>query len=526
MYRPPMSYLRSMDQVLIPDFLPDSHPPYPLRVVSRSLPASRSNRLRVSWFVLGMAFGIGCATSFSPHLQNAEWVISHEKVVPALENALTLGNASEQNTPAESAGSAKLAAQERTLTDIVSASKTEPAEEKKQPERSTRNFPLSLDLKVQNGDTLISLLSDAGVSYIEAQQVVESIRPVYDLKTLGVGKNIALKLHKEPDASGNPVIASLSIPLSPTSSVELKHNRDANTERPYDVKKIDIPVEQKLVHAGGPIDSSLYDTGVKSGVPAGLLGEIITAYSYDVDFQRDIKQGDAIDVLFERLQTKDGDNVGHGNVLYAELSLGGKPLKIYRFVDKQGNADYYNEKGESLRKELLKTPINGAKITSRFGMRTHPILGYSKMHRGVDFGAPTGTPIYAAGNGTVDFVGQKGGYGNYVRIKHNNTYSTAYAHVSRFASGISPGKKVKQGQIIAYVGSTGASTGPHLHYEVLAGNEQVNPSSMKFKTGTALKGPELLAFKQSVNDINAKLAALPRATKLAMANSKDSKKID
>jgi murein DD-endopeptidase MepM/ murein hydrolase activator NlpD len=526
MYRPQVSYLRSMDQVLIPDFLPDSRPPYPLRVVSRSLPASRSNRLRVSWFVLGMAFGIGCATSFSPHLQNAEWTISHEKVVPALENALTLGNAPERNTQPGNADSSKQAMHERSLTDIVSASKTEPAEEKKQPERSTRNFPLSLDLKVQNGDTLISLLSDAGVSYIEAQQVVESIRPVYDPKTLGVGKNIALTLHKEPDASGNPIISSLSIPLSATSSVELKSNRDGNAERPYDVKKIDIPVEQKLVHAGGAIDSSLYDTGVKSGIPAGLLGEIITAYSYDVDFQRDIKQGDQIDVLFERLQTKDGENVGHGNVLYAELSIGDKPLKIYRFVDKQGNADYYNEKGESLRKELLKTPINGAKITSRFGMRTHPILGYSKMHRGVDFGAPTGTPIYAAGNGTVDFVGQKGGYGNYVRIKHNNTYSTAYAHISRFASGIAPGKKVKQGQIIAYVGSTGASTGPHLHYEVLAGNEQVNPSSMKFKTGTTLKGPELVAFKNSVNDINAKLASVPRSTKLAMASGKDSKKID
>ncbi len=208
-----------------------------------------------------------------------------------------------------------------------------------------------------------------------------------------------------------------------------------------------------------------------------------------------------MDVLFERFETKDGEVAGHGDVIFADLDLGDRDLRIYRYVDKNGNVDYYNEKGESVRKALPKTPINGAQITSGYGMRNHPILGYSKMHRGVDFGAPTGTPIYAAGDGVVEFVGQKGGYGNYLRIKHNNKYASAYAHISRFASGVAPGHRVKQGQIIAYVGSTGMATGPHLHYEILVNNEQVNPSNVKFKTGNVLGGKELVAFRKNMHHI-------------------------
>ncbi|NBX04387.1 MAG: M23 family peptidase, partial [Alphaproteobacteria bacterium] len=267
------------------------------------------------------------------------------------------------------------------------------------------------------------------------------------------------------------------------------------------------------------INSSLYETGIDGGLPPALINELINAYSYDVDFQREIKKGDVMDVLYERIQTKDGKSVGNGNVVFANLELGDRTLKIYRYVGKDGTADYYNEKGESVRKALLRTPINGAKITSGFGMRNHPILGYSKMHRGVDFGAPTGTPIYAAGDGAVEFVGVKGGYGNYVKLKHNNQYSSAYAHVSRFAAGISPGKKVKQGQIIAYVGTTGASTGPHLHYEIMAKNEQVNPANVKFKTGNVLAGKDLLAFRATMQKVEKQLAAMPRGGVVAMAES-------
>jgi murein DD-endopeptidase MepM/ murein hydrolase activator NlpD len=306
------------------------------------------------------------------------------------------------------------------------------------------------------------------------------------------------------------------MPISPTATVQLSRQKNDG----FTAKKIDAPVEHKLARAGGTIDSSIYETGVSSGLPPALLSEIISAYSYDVDFQRDIKQGDSMDVLFERTQTKDGVATGHGNIIFAELDLGDRELKIYRYVDKSGSSDYYNEHGESIRKALLRTPINGAHITSGYGMRMHPLLGYSKMHRGIDFGAPLGTPIYAAGDGTVDFIGRKGGYGNFLKIKHNAKYASGYGHISRFASGLTPGSKVKQGQIIAYVGSTGMSTGPHLHYEIMINDEQVNPSNVKFKNGNVLQGRELAAFRRNVEQIQANLNATPHnKTDVAMADT-------
>jgi len=349
----------------------------------------------------------------------------------------------------------------------------------------------------------MSLLTDAGVSGDEAHSAIAAIGSFYNPKTLGAGQNISVKLDKNPDASAPPVIASLTLPLSPTANLEVTRKNDD-----FVVKQVDLPLERKLARAGGRIDSSIYETGVASGLPPALLNEVISAYSYDVDFQRDIQPGDSMDVLYEQMQTKNGATAGHGNVIYAELGLGDRILKIYRYVDRDGRAEYYDAHGQSLRKALLRTPVNGARITSGYGMRMHPLLGYSRMHRGIDFGAPVGTPIYAAGDGTVQFVGRRGGYGNFLQIKHNGTYATGYGHISRFATGIAPGRKVKQGQIVAYVGSTGMSTGPHLHYEILVNNEQVNPANVKFKTGTVLHGKELTAFRQQVGKVEAKLASL------------------
>jgi murein DD-endopeptidase MepM/ murein hydrolase activator NlpD len=474
-----------------------------------------------------MAFGIGCASSFSPSINPDSWITAHEKVMPAFDNALTAAIESTSRKVASTVSESK-SAMGKTLDDIVASTNNDGDEQKiadsaPAKSRPARNYPLSLDLKVQRGDTLISMLSDVGISHDEASQVADSIRPIYNPRNLTAGQNISLHLSKEPDSSGNPVIAKLSIPISNTSSVEVKQQASTDGSS-YDVRKVDVPVEKKLVRTGGAIDSSLYDTGIKSGIPPALLSELINAYSYDVDFQRDIKQGDALDVLFERNQTAEGEATGYGNVLFAELNLGSaRSIKIYRYADKQGNTDYYNEKGESLRKALLRTPMNGAKITSKFGMRTHPILGYTKMHRGVDFGAPIGTPIYAAGDGLVDFVGKKNGYGNYVRIKHNGQYSSGYAHISRFASGVAPGRKVKQGQIIAYVGMTGMATGPHLHYEIYANNEQINPAGVKFKTGNILQGKDLLAFRENVSSINAKLAGMQRHKTLVVADASNIK---
>lgn len=378
------------------------------------------------------------------------------------------------------------------------------------------NYPLSVDMKVGNGDTLMNILTDTGVSYEQAQNVIQCMGKLYNPKKLDVGQNVSVVVDK--DAKGDELfIASLRLPVSETASIEVQ--RDKNDK--YSAKTVQVELQREPARANGRIQSSLYEAAMASGVPANVLNEIITAYSYDVDFQRDIHEGDRFDVLFESVQTKDGQAVGSGNVLHAQLHLGDKTLKMYRYTDKTGNVDYYNEKGESLRKALLRTPVNGARITSSFGMRNHPILGYTKMHRGMDFGAPTGTPIYAAGDGTVTFVGKKGGYGNYLSIKHDQKYSTAYAHISRFASGISNGKKVKQGQIVAYVGSTGNSTGPHLHYEVLQNNVQVNPAGLKFKTGNTLSGKELANFKKTVSQLQAQLESTPTLkTNMAMAEER------
>ena len=203
-----------------------------------------------------------------------------------------------------------------------------------------------------------------------------------------------------------------------------------------------------------------------------------------------------------------------GDIVYAAMTLSGKRMELYRFTPKSGNTDYLDPKGDSVRKTLMRTPIDGARLSSGYGMRKHPILGYTKMHRGVDFAAPRGTPIYAAGDGTVEVAGRKGAYGKYVRIRHNSTYKTAYAHMSRYGKGIKKGKRVKQGQIIGYVGSTGRSTGPHLHYEILVNGRQINPRRVKLPSGEKLKGQDLEAFAQARAEIDAVRAEIFRAEAL------------
>src|SRR5581483_1646245 len=237
------------------------------------------------------------------------------------------------------------------------------------------------------------------------------------------------------------------------------------------------------------------------GLPVGLIGDLIKALSYDVDFQRDIHQGDSFEVMYERYDNENGDLAKSGRLLYASLMLGGKPKSIY-YYERDGDGEYYTPDGVAVRKSLLKTPVDGAKITSGYGMRVNPILGYSMMHQGVDFGAPIGTPIFAAGNGTIEEIGEKNGYGNYIKLRHNSSYETAYAHISRFASGMKRGTKVKQGQVIAYVGETGRATGPHLHFEVLINGQHVNPSTVKTVAADKLAGTDLKAFRAQVASID------------------------
>jgi murein DD-endopeptidase MepM/ murein hydrolase activator NlpD len=251
-----------------------------------------------------------------------------------------------------------------------------------------------------------------------------------------------------------------------------------------------------------------------AGIPHRILGEAIKYLSFDIDFQREIQPGDGFEMMFERYYDEKGVAAKEGALHYISMTLSGKPYMLYRYAS--GNdVDFYTAKGESVRKALLKTPMDGAKITSKFGNRHHPILGYTKMHKGVDFGAAPGTPIQAAGEGTVEIAAFNGAYGNYVKIRHSSGYSTAYAHMSRFGAGTKKGVKVRQGQIIGYVGSTGRSTGPHLHYEIIVNNNQVNPLSVKMPSGKKLAGKELTGFNVAKAETDNQLAALPIKTQIA-----------
>jgi murein DD-endopeptidase MepM/ murein hydrolase activator NlpD len=259
------------------------------------------------------------------------------------------------------------------------------------------------------------------------------------------------------------------------------------------------PAEQEpvrnLVRVEGPIDGSLYEVGLKHDVPPAVMLSVVSLFGFGVDFERDIKPGDRFELMYEQVYDENGQAVRSGDLLYAALTLGGEKLSLWRYHPKGGQTEYFDARGRSLRSGLMRSPIDGARMTSPFGPRKHPILGYSRMHQGIDFGAPIGTPVYAAGDGVVERAEKKGGYGNYILIHHDDGYDTAYAHLQAFADGIRPGERVRQGEVIGLVGTTGLSTGPHLHYEVHVNDEAVDPDSVRLPPRTVLAGAELAAFQ-------------------------------
>jgi murein DD-endopeptidase MepM/ murein hydrolase activator NlpD len=354
-------------------------------------------------------------------------------------------------------------------------------------------------VEVGRGDTLLGLLVTAAVPRDDAVQAIEALRRVYNPRSLKVGQEIAV-LFEQSDGRNK----FMGITIEPNVQRTVTVSRGDGDD--YEAVAVDRPLEVRTAAGGGDIRSSLFEAGVRDGVPIAVLSEMIKLFSYDVDFQRDIQPGDSFRVLFERHVTDEGAAVREGDILFAELTLSGKTLQLYRFKTRDGTIDFFNRKGESIRKALLRTPIDGARLTSSFGMRHHPILGYSKMHAGVDFAAPTGTPIFAAGAGVVEEIGGKGAYGNYVRIRHNKDISTAYAHLSRFAPGVSRGDRVRQGQVVGFVGTTGRSTGPHLHYEVLKAGRQVNPLSVDLPTGQQLEGKDMIAFGKAIEGMERQYA--------------------
>ena len=222
--------------------------------------------------------------------------------------------------------------------------------------------------------------------------------------------------------------------------------------------------------------------------------KLIQLFSFDLDFQRDIRENTEVSISYQIISIENKTNYELGDIEYARISIKNNNLEYYKFITDDGFVDYFNKEGKNVKKSILKTPLDGAKLSSNFGMRKHPISGFNKMHKGIDFAAPKGTPVYAGGNGIIEVANTNGGYGKYIRIRHNNEYKTAYAHLEGFKKGISKGVRVSQGEIIGYVGSTGKSTGPHLHYEIIYQNKQINPLTLKLPSGKILKGEELNKF--------------------------------
>ena len=371
------------------------------------------------------------------------------------------------------------------------------------------------NVTITPGDTLISAIMRSGADRTTAQAAVDALSKSYNPRRLRPGQTLKLLFkQKIQSTKAHPTLVQLAF----YPSVDKEIRISLKDKGGFKSETINQPLSVQLYRAEGSIDDSLYLAAKRAGVPPPVIVYLIRIYSFDVDFQRDIQRGDNFELLFEVFYNKRDEFAKFGAIKYAKLRVRETELPLYRFVMPDGKSDYFNNDGHSVRKALMKTPIDGARLTSRFGQRKHPILGYKKMHRGIDFGAPRGTPVMAAGNGIVEVAGWNGHYGRYLRIRHNSRYKTAYAHLSKFHRNIRTGKRVRQGQIIAFVGSTGRSTGPHLHYEILVNNKRINPLRLKLPSGKKLKGRELSQFRKIRDKTKRMYAGSPAITQMSKNN--------
>ena len=322
--------------------------------------------------------------------------------------------------------------------------------------------------------------------------VVNEIEKTFDLRKLKAGIKI---LFYQDQASKK--LVKIIIPIENDINLNVFIAENIAVEKKYLKTKLESHSKEYL------ITNSLYSDGIKNNIPIEILTKLIRLYSFDLDFQRDIRKDTKVSISYDSKNIEDRDQQYFGDINYALIEIEINKLEYFKFKTDEGFIDYFNKKGENVKKSILKTPIDGARLSSTFGIRKHPILGYNKMHRGVDFAASKGTSVFAGGNGTIEFAGKNGGYGNYIRIRHNNEYKTAYAHLLGFKKGISTGIRVNQGNVIGYVGSSGRSTGPHLHYEIIYQNEQINPLTLKLPSGKKLKGKELERFISEMKTIYA-----------------------
>jgi len=346
-----------------------------------------------------------------------------------------------------------------------------------------------IERSVPRGGTLAGVLDDAGVDRVEAARAIAALGDVFNLRQLRVGEEISIYL--ENTDTGNASLRGLSFRPDIERSITVARTYDNG----YRARETTAEFRSEMVRATGSITTSLYVDALNSGATDRVVVELATVLGYAIDFQRSIHPGDEFDILFERFVDEEGDTARTGDILYARYDGRGEPMDFFRFQTDDGLVGYYSAEGESAQRLLMLTPINGARLSSHFSRaRRHPILGYTRRHNGTDFAAPRGTPIMAAGNGVVERANRFGSFGNYIRIRHANGFQTAYAHLNGFARGIRSGTRVTQGQIIGYVGTTGRSTGPHLHYEVHLNGNPVNPMTLDLPTGRQLDDDEMPAF--------------------------------
>ena len=342
-------------------------------------------------------------------------------------------------------------------------------------------------VKVKKGDSFQKILNKIEIENNEKKKILKEVLKKKNVTSLSEGQKIIFKIDKR----NTKKIIELLIEISKTKSIMYSLNKNSNL---FEYKEIQKSLKKLISYKESDIKNSLYESSIKNGIQPNIILDFARVYGFQVDFQRDIWKNDSFQLMYETFLDDDGRIVETGNIIYANLNLQGKDIPLYGFKTKEGY-DYFDNFGKSIKKSLMKTPINGARLSSSFGMRKHPILGFNKMHRGTDFAAPEGTPIMASGDGKIVRARWCGGGGNCIKIKHNSTYSTVYAHLSKFARIAKEGNRVRQGQIIGYVGSTGMSTGPHLHYEVIENGKKVNSQTLKLPSGKILKGKEREKFE-------------------------------
>ena len=352
---------------------------------------------------------------------------------------------------------------------------------------------------IQNNDSIEKILKKYSIKANDIKIISNSLKQK-NLTNIYAGRKLSLVLKKLDD--GSNTVVNLLYPVSNTLSIEIRKNQNNFT-----IKENILQLYKKEVVIKNVIENNLYSAAIDAGIEPNIIIEFARIFGFEVDFQRDIRKGDSFEILYERFEDDNNKVRDTGKIIYASMFVNGSEINLYNFKDKN-DYGFYDIKGKSIVKSLMKTPINGARLSSSFGNRKHPILGYTKLHTGTDFAAPSGTPIMASGAGKITRARWCGGGGNCVKIKHNSTYETVYAHMKSFARGVKEGRRVRQGQVIGYVGSTGMSTGPHLHYEVIVNGRKVNSQKLKLPSGKILKGKDRENFELERIKIDIRLSEL------------------